>query len=237
MRSWIKGVATTLAVAVSVGLAGCGDHETEQRKAFVAFLQTRIIDKPGLHVPQLTADERTSFGPYADQYAIITRFHQVMNESVSPKLAAAMSAGAIQSLGDLATRRGDLESAKTIIDQMAAALGDDVAQADRAHRELKQPPELKAVFDQAYDRLVTTAAVTFQSIVPVADKVFADALDLAGYLDRHKSTVTVAGPTLQVSDAATRTELNAKLQGLQASQQAVQAAQTRMQTLLYGAGG
>lgn len=226
-----------VAAVISVGSTACTDREAEQRKAFVAFLQTRIIDKPGLHVPQLTADERASFGLYADQYAIITRFHQVMNESVSPKLVAAMSTGAIQSLGDLVRRRGDLQAAKTIIDQMAAALGDDVAQADEAHRKLDQRPDVKAVFDTAYDRLVTTSAVTFRNIVPVADKTFADALDLADYMDRHKGVITVTGSTLQVSDAATRTELNAKLQVLQASQQAVQMAQRQMQTLVYGSGG
>lgn len=231
-------VSVTIMVVVSaLGLAACGDREAEQRKAFVTFLQTRIIDKPGLHVPQLTAEERTSFGPYADQYAIITRFHQVMNESVSPKLAAAMSTGAIQSLGDLVQRRGDLQAAKTIIDQMAAALGDDVAQADEAHRKLDQRPEVRAVFDTAYDRLVTTSAVTFRAIVPVADKTFADALDLAEYMDRHKGVITITGSTLQVSDAATRTEMNAKLQVLQSSQQAVQTAQRQMQTLVYGSGG
>ena len=35
-------------------LSGCGDKEPAQRKAFIDFLQTRILDKPVLAVPQLT---------------------------------------------------------------------------------------------------------------------------------------------------------------------------------------
>ena len=35
-------------VGFALSLAGCGE-EAAQRKAFIQFLQTRIIDKPGLH--------------------------------------------------------------------------------------------------------------------------------------------------------------------------------------------
>ena len=48
-----------LALALPLLLAACGDKEPEQRAAFTQFLQTRIIDKPGVRVPQLTAEERS----------------------------------------------------------------------------------------------------------------------------------------------------------------------------------
>ena len=47
-----------LALALPLLLAACGDKEPEQRAAFTQFLQTRIIDKPGVRVPQLTAEEK-----------------------------------------------------------------------------------------------------------------------------------------------------------------------------------
>lgn len=222
------------AVAFTLGLAGCGDKEADQRKAFVTFLQTRILDKPGIHVPQLTADEREAFGPYAEHYAIITAFHATMNESVSPRLASAMSKGAISSIGDIVERRGDLETAKAAIDAMAAALGDDVARADAAYHKLAQPAEVKAVFDQAYDRLVVATAAAFSGIVPVADQVFAQALDLGAYMQQHRDRVSISGGSLRVSDPATLNAVNAKLQALQASQGAAQAAQARFQSFVYG---
>ena len=64
-------------------LAACGDKEPEQRAAFTQFLQTRIIDKPGVRVPQLTAEEK-SFGDYAAHYAVITDFNSGMDASVKP---------------------------------------------------------------------------------------------------------------------------------------------------------
>ena len=43
-----------LALALPLVLAACGSKEPEQRAAFTQFLQTRIVDKPGVRVPKLT---------------------------------------------------------------------------------------------------------------------------------------------------------------------------------------
>ena len=52
-RKWARAGCVVLLVALA---AGCND-EASQRKAFIAYLQTRIIDKPGLHVPHPTEAE------------------------------------------------------------------------------------------------------------------------------------------------------------------------------------
>lgn len=223
-----------LLVALLAGLGACSDREADQRRAFVGFLQSRVLDKPGLHVPQLTAEERTSFGPYADHYAIITNFHRVMNESVSPKLGDAMARGAIRSVSELTARRSDVVAAKATIDAMAAALGTDQAEADAAHRKLDQPPDVKPVFDAAYDRLVTATVTAFGDVVPISDKVFSEMLDLADYLNAHKDRVKVSGDAVQATDRATQAELGARLQVLQTDQQGIQAAQSRFQQFVYG---
>ena len=57
--------------ALSFTLAACGHDEVAQRKAFMEFLQTRIIDKPGIGVPQPTDDAARSFGVYAKHCAVI----------------------------------------------------------------------------------------------------------------------------------------------------------------------
>ena len=223
-----------LVVFAAIALAGCGDPEATQRKSFISFLQTRIIDKPGLHVPQLTPDEAKSFGAYGAHYAVITEFHRVMNESVSPKLTAALSQGAVSSVGDLVRLQPTLQAARTIMSQMVAALDDDLARADASHAALTQTADVKAVYDSAYERLVSVPGATLRSVAPVADQAFADALDLATYLDQHKGQVTVSGAMLQASSAPVRDAVNAKLQKLQASQQAIQRAQSTFQTMVYG---
>ena len=228
------GLASIAATALL--LAGCGGNDAEQRKAFVTFLQTRILDKPGMHVPQLTDEERKSFGHYADQYAVITDFNKTMNESVSPKLSQAMNSGSISSLEDLVTRRSQLQAAKATIDAMNGALGNDLAQADAAHAKLDQPADVKPVFDKAYDRLVTKPAVAFRQVVPVIDTVLGQSIDLGNYIDAHRGAVQVSGSMIQTNDATVRAAINDKLKTLQSSQEAIQSAQAKMQSAVYGSG-
>ncbi|HXH15586.1 MAG TPA: DUF3053 family protein [Sphingomonas sp.] len=213
---------------------GCGSGDTGQRKAFVDFLQTRVLDKPGMHVPQLTADERASFGDYADDFAIITDFNKTMNDSVSPKLAAAVGAGSIASLEDVVAHRAQLQTAKTGMAAMSRALDADIARADAAHGKLDQPADLKQVYDKAYDRLVTQPATAFKAVVPVMDKVLGETIDLGGYLDAHRSAIRISGSMVQTSDATVRAAINDRLQALQANQRAVQTAQAKMQSAVYG---
>ena len=221
-------------LALSLALAACGDPEAGQRKAFSEFLQTRIIDRPGIHVPQLTTENRTALGPYTDHYAVITKFQETMNASVSPKLTAAVQGGAIRSLGDLTSRRGDVETARGTLAAMASALDGALAEADSARAKLVQPPDLKPIYDKAYARLVTEPATVFREVVPVADTVFVKALGLADYLEAQKAKVKITGATVQVSDRKVQDEINAKLKDLQSNQQAMQEAQRRFQALVYG---
>lgn len=220
--------------AAALLLTGCGSSDADQRKAFVAFLQTRVLDKPGMHVPQLTPDERASFGRYADDYAIITDFNKTMTESVSPKMNAAMNVGSISSLDELVAQRSRMQTVKSSMGAMATVLRDDIAQADAAHAKLAQPAEVKAVYDKAYDRLVTKPAEAFGGIVPVTNTILGQAIELSDYIQSHRAAVQLSGSTVQTADPAVRSALNDRLQSLQSSQKSVMAAQAKLQSVVYG---
>ena len=230
----LPSLPMVLIVIATLFLAGCGGNEAQQRAAFVEFLQTRILDKPGIHVPKLTDEERSAFGPYADHYEIITGFNETMDKSVSPKLSAAMSAGSIRSLSDVVTQRARLETARSGIKAMGSALSDAVAQADAARAKLDQPADVKNVYDKAYDRLVTQPASAFKDIVPVMDRVLGKAIALGGYIDSHRAGVRLSGPMIETSDPAIQSAINDRVRSLQSDQQAVQSAQARMQSVVYG---
>src|SRR5215469_6459699 len=112
-----RPVAFASALLVVFLLTGC-DNEPAQRKAFIEFLRTRIIDKPGLHVPHLTPDEAKSFGDYAKQYAIITDFNDGLDRSVAKPMAEAINRGAVRSLDDVVTRHADFVAARDGIGQL-----------------------------------------------------------------------------------------------------------------------
>jgi hypothetical protein len=230
----LRGLTLTLALLGALALAACGDDDASQRKAFITFLQTRILDKPGLRVPQLTEQERESFGPYASHYSIITDFHAGMDASVQPKMAEAISKGGFTSAADLVTRRVDLEAARDIMASMAGALTDSKARADAARQGLNQPDDLKPVYEAAYQRTVAAPASTFGGIAPVMIRVFTQALDVGSYMKEHKAVIQTSGAGVQVSDPAVLNELNRRLQDLQSSQREVLKAQQDVQRMIGG---
>ncbi|RJX77641.1 DUF3053 domain-containing protein [Pseudomonas sp. LS-2] len=222
-----------LALALPLALAACGSSEPDQRAAFKQFLQTRIVDKPGVHVPKLTADESKSFGEYATHYAVITDFNSGMDASVKP-LGSLVQKGAVRSLGDVVSRRDDLKAVQSGLNDMATQLKAQQVKADSAHAQLKQPEDLKAVYDSAYDRTVSVPANTFLSVVPQINSTLDSSLKVADYLDAHKAQIEINGPVVKVQDPKVQAELNALLQDLNAQARTVQQAQARLQTVMLG---
>jgi len=221
------------AVLLAVFVAGCND-EPAQRKAFIDFLQTRIIDKPGLHVPHLTPDEAKSFGDYAKQYAIITGFNDGLDQSVGKPMQEAMRRGAIRSLDEIVTRHSDFVAARDGVAELRAALDKQLAITDAAHAALKQPDDLKPVFDKAYERDVTIPAKAFAEIFPDLSQALTAIVDLGDFLAEHKDKVTIAGATLQNSDPTLQPQLVALLDALTAKTEVINKAQQRMRAIETG---
>jgi hypothetical protein len=222
-----------LAAALPLMLAACGNKEPEQRAAFTQFLQTRIVDKPGVRVPQLTDEEKKSFGDYAAQYAVITDFNAGMDASVKP-LSGIMQKGSMRSLNDLVTRRDDLKAVQASLNEMGVALKEQQAKADAARAQLKQPEDLKAVYDKAYEKTVSLPADTFRDVLPQLNATFDSSLKIADYVAAHAAQIDISGPIVKVQDPAVQTELNKLLQDLNAQAKNVQQAQTRMQAVMVG---
>ncbi len=222
-----------LALALPLVLAACGSKEPEQRAAFMQFLQTRIVDKPGVRVPKLTDEEKKSFGDYASQYAVITDFNTGMDASVKP-MGNLMQKGAMRSLNDVVTRRDDIKAVQSGLKDMGEALTKEQAKADAARAQLKQPDDLKAVYDKAYDKTVTLPANTFREVLPQITGTLDSSLAIADYVDAHKSQIDLSGPVARVQDPTVQAELNKLLQELTAQAQKVQAAQTRLQAVMMG---
>lgn len=222
-----------LALALPLVLAACGNKEPEQRAAFMQFLQTRIVDKPGVRVPQLTDEEKKSFGDYAAQYAVITDFNAGMDASVKP-MGSLMQKGAVRSLNDVIARRDDIKTVQTALKDMGEALTKEQGKADAAHAQLKQPDDLKAVYDKAYDKTVTMPANTFREVLPQISGTLDSSLKVAEYVEAHKTQIDLSGPAPRVQDPTVLAELNKLLQELSAQAQKVQQAQTRLQAVMLG---
>ncbi len=232
MKSLFRPFVALIA-ALPLVLAACGDKEPEQRAAFTQFLQTRIVDKPGVRVPKLTDEEKKSFGDYAAQYAVITDFNAGMDASVKP-LSGIMQKGAMRSLNDIVSRRDDLKTVQAALNDMNTSLKEQQAKADAARAQLKQPEELKVVYDKAYEKTVSLPADTFRDVLPQLNATFDSSLKIADYVEAHKSQIEISGPIVKVKDPAVQDELNKLLQDLNTQAKQVQQAQTRLQAVMLG---
>jgi hypothetical protein len=226
-----RGAVAMLAL---FALVACGDNEPTQRKAFIEFLQTRILDKAGLHVPKLTVEETAAFGDYAKHYAVIGDFNATLDSAVSTPLRQAIEAGAPRSLGELVTRRQDVAAVGAGLATIRGALDRQLRVADAAHAALKQPDDLKPVYDAAYERDVTMPATAMAEIFPDVDETMTAMLALADFIAEHKDAVKIQGSTIQISDAALQPKLAAMVDALRAKNEVIIKAQQRLNTLVRG---
>ncbi|RYF64607.1 MAG: DUF3053 domain-containing protein [Comamonadaceae bacterium] len=234
MALFRRAFAAIALIALAFALAACGNKEAEQRTAFVTFLQTRILDKPGVRVPKPTDAEKASFGDYAQHYAVISDFNAGMDQSISQPMSAIMAKGSLRSIGDVVARRDDVQTAREAMTAVRGALDGQLAKAEAARAALKQPDDLKAVFDKAYERTVHTPASTVKEVFPAVDAVFAQALEIADYIQQNRSKIEISGASIQVRDAAVQARLNEMLQRLNAQSGAINAAQRKLQSVLRG---
>ena len=222
------------AVLIAVALLGCGVNEPTQRKAFIEFLQNRIVAKPGIHVPKLSAEESSAFGDYAKHYAVIAEFNTGLDQQVSKPLQQAVEAGAPRSLEEAVGRRQDIATVLGGMAAINAALDRQLAIADAAHAALKQPEDLKPVYDAAYDRDVTQPAKAFAEIFPDAAGAMKDFLEFADFVEQHHGAIRIQGSQIQLSDAALQPQLKKMIDGLSARQEGIRKAQERLHHLAYG---
>jgi hypothetical protein len=231
----VFGFRLVLLLAVTaIGLSACGDKEAAQRKAFIEFLQTRIVGKPGIHVPKLTTEEADAFGDYAKQYAIIADFNGRLDQAVSKPLQHALEAGAPRSLGEVVARRPDIVGVEAGLVQIRAALDRELAAANAARDALKQPDDLKPVYAAAYDRDVTQPAKTFVEIFPDIDAALKSIVALADYLGQHQDAISIGGMMIRTSDPSLQEPLQALLDGVREKNEGIVKAKQKLRALVSG---
>ncbi|MGO4334218.1 DUF3053 family protein [Labrys sp. KB_33_2] len=220
-------------VLLCLALSACGDQEPSQRKEFIEFLQTRILDKPGAHVPQLSGNQKDAFGPYVKDYAIITDFAAGPTGepgNLQQRFGAIMAKGSIRSMSDLATRREDLAAVHNLVGELGSAIDQALAKADAAKAQLKQPDDLKAVFDKAYERDVTEVARNVKQMLPPVQDMTTAALRLADFITGNKDRLEVSGMMITAKDQKTLSALQPLLDDFNAKGQAAMALQQKFRS-------
>jgi len=219
---------------VTLGTAACGDDEPKQRQAFMAFLQSRVLDRPGLHIPVMSDKDIADFGPYADHYRVLNGFHHRLDNTVSKDLQRAQQLGTPRSLEELRSRRSAIPIVASAMAKLRAELDKAEGDADSARKALKQPPDLKAVYDKAYERMVERPARFFREMMPVVDAMLPAIGALAAFLDDNRDTIELKGNQTVVKSETVRAKLAALIADATKSAEAAADGQRRLRTLVEG---
>ncbi|HXP05070.1 MAG TPA: DUF3053 family protein [Stellaceae bacterium] len=182
--------ALRAAIIVMTVLTGCND-EPAQRRAFIDFLQEHIIWRPGVHIVLMNEELRKSFGPYASHYQIILDFNSDFD--LKALEAAAKLKSEVHDLAGLVEYRRELEALQQAVPGVIATVDRRLATADAAHAALQQPPDLKTVYDQAFDRLVTRPGTLLARMLPLLDKNLAAMIELADYVAANPNAIRIEG--------------------------------------------
>lgn len=206
---------------LALPLAGCGDKEPEQRKAFITFLDSKVINKPGINMTPLTSEEEKQLGDYAKQYKVILDFHSTMNKEMGEKLTSIMGMVNIKSLAQAVENRDAIAKANKSAAEVKKQVIDQLAKSDAARAALKQPDDLKAVYDKAYEKSVRRPATAFITAFEKVEGTLNSVLALIDFIKANKDGIDISGQMVQVKDAALQPELNAKLKAVQENTQAL----------------
>ena len=196
-------------------VSGCGDKEPAQRKAFMDFLQSRILDKQVLAVPQLSEAEKKQFGDYSKDYAIITGFHHQMNTELDSSLVPVFAGmNGVNSVNALVEQRDDLKKMADSSQNWKEKIITLRTQADTQHAALKQPDDLKKVYDLAYEKTVLKPSEITEQVFELLPQVLNLIVAKADFIKSQGKDVTITGNRLQFSNQKQLDKYNAIQQQL-----------------------
>jgi hypothetical protein len=215
-------------------LAACAPSEDVQAKALAEFIQKRILDRREVVQARPSPEELKSFGRFAADYGIMTTFHDEMNGAAQGMQRIMAGSGRVLSIGDLVTKRADIAALRGEIEGVERALDGALGKADSARAGFSHPEPLKDLYSAAYEKTVRAPAQAFKDAFPALRQVLQTGASLADLIAANPADVKVNGSLLQVSKPALQKQINDKLGELRQQGQAINEAQRRLQSIVYG---
>jgi hypothetical protein len=134
----------------------------------------------------------------------------------------------------MAAAPADLTAAKDAVDKMEKVIEARLAKVNADRAALKQPDDLKAVYDKTFDKLVTAPTVAMENSAKALSSGIDAALALVNYIDAHRTKLVVSGMQIQAKDQRTLDELAPLMKAYQDAGQRFVAAQRQSDRVLQG---
>lgn len=228
-RIWMRTGMLLVSALVVLQLTACGDKEGDQRKAFTDFLQNTAM-RSGEHLPSLSENQKQTFGNYASDYAILYGFSQQANQAVEQGMRPVVDElSAIRVPQDYLTRRDALRQASGNLSVLSQQIQSAKMQADSSKATLKQPDDLKKVYDSLYAKVVTQPAGTLIPLLPKLQALSQAAVQTGDYLQSQGTRVTFNDGGVQFPTQDQATQYNTLMSNLSSNAQALTQAQNAVQ--------
>ncbi|MDR0807249.1 MAG: DUF3053 domain-containing protein [Enterobacteriaceae bacterium] len=232
-KIWAGFFAPLFVLGLVFQLAGCGDNEPQQRKAFSEFLQTQVIDSAKIHLPALTDEQKKSFGNYTADYDLLTGFTDQLNAAFSKSMASSMNElKTLNSLNAMVENRSKIETAQAEIQTVQAKLDGVIKSTGEKYAALKMPEDLKTVYGQAYAKVVTQQGDLSKQTLTLLDSTFSSILKVSDFLTQQKEHIQFNGQTLQFKDQNVLNQFNEINRDLQKNQQELMAVARKIAQLM-----
>ncbi|WP_058910536.1 DUF3053 domain-containing protein [Entomohabitans teleogrylli] len=219
-KSCSRWFAPLAAILMVVSLSGCFDKEGDQRKAFIDFLQNTVM-RSGERLPTLTTDQKKQFGPFVSDYAILYGYSQQINQAVDSGLKPVVdSVNSIRVPQDYVTQREPLSQANGALGVLSQQIQNAKMQADSARATLKQNDELKAVYDQVYQKVVVQPAAAMEPLIPAAQTLTGQLVQVGDFIQQQGAQVGFVANGIQFPTSQQASQYNSLIGPLPSQQQA-----------------
>ncbi|WP_413739297.1 DUF3053 domain-containing protein [Sodalis sp. RH21] len=210
---------------LAVQLTACGDKEPDQRKAFIQFLQTTILPG-GERLPTLSEDQKQKFGTYVSDYQILLTFTQQYTQAINASLTPVLDQiNQIRVPQDYLSHRVELQQSAGALNLLGPQIDRLKKQADDARAALKQPEDLKAVYEQAYTKLVIQPTQKVTPVISSAGTLSETLIQVGNFLNMQGAQVTYGANSVAFPTRLQATQYNELMGGLQTQHQQLLQAQ------------
>lgn len=194
----VKQTGWMLAVtAIVLQLAGCGDKDADQRKAFSEFLENTVM-RSGTQLPALSENQKKTMGSYVGDYAIIYGFSQQLTRALNDGIRPVTDQlAAIHVPQDYLSQRDALRQAGGALSVVSQQIQNARNLADSSKTSLKLPEDLQKVYNDAYAKVVTQPADQLQPLLPQLQSLTQTVMDIGDFLQAQETRLNFVNDTVQ----------------------------------------
>lgn len=198
-------------LAICLILIGCGNKEAKQREEFINILQAKIITPKGVNTPSLTDEERKKLGLYADHFQVMIDFHTAMDKRMDKMAELMEKISQLKLSNDPRENLDSINQVKEMIGEMTTGLNEEFAKAQTNKEALRQPDDLKAVFDQAFEKSLARSVNAFNALMGQVDEALDGQKTLYEFVLANKDKLDLSGSAIMIKDESIESELKERM--------------------------